>query len=599
MLKQFGTDYQGMREQFLPDPFIRFQFTSRRKKMSTILQNIEDNESGYDKRLHVKGASEIVLGLCTHYINEDGEKNVLTDDIKALIVQETITKYANNALRTICVAYRDIEEEEGGANHEEEAEDGVNKVVEMNGLVCLGILGIRDVIRPEVPDAVKICQSAGIKVRMVTGDNKVTAMAIAKECNIISKDHEDAVLEGPEFYERVGGLVYEDDIDAPDGKGKEVVGNKEEFIKIWKNLDVLARSRPEDKYLLVTGIRQLGDTVAVTGDGTNDAPALKKADVGFAMGITGTDVAKHAADIILLDDNFSSIVKACMWGRNIYANIRRFLQFQLTVNVVALISAFIGSCILRESPLKSIQLLWVNMIMDSLASLALATEPPKKELLEGPPYRRDEYIISRKMVKHILILSIWQSIVVFTMVFAGEHFIPEDPNYPLQQENGNIVPGRSYTFNGEPLYLDHIKEYGPSRHYTMVFTTFVMLQVFNMLNARKINDEANIFSGVTDNPMFMTIWLGIFVVQIFISQFTADVFQVHRQGLTLTQWAICIGLGLSSWVVSLIAKYVPDTLCPELGKKRKHIDENNAGVMNLRRGMSRQLSKRMPSMSFN
>lgn len=480
----------------------------------------------------------------------------------------------------------------------------MNKQVELNGLVCLGILGIRDIIRPEVPDAVKVCQKAGIKVRMVTGDNKVTALAIAKECQIISRDHKDSVMEGPEFYRRVGGLVCENcNMDSPcqceEKDIKEVVKNKKEFIEIWKNLDVLARSRPEDKYLLVTGIRQMGDTVAVTGDGTNDAPALKKADVGFAMGITGTDVAKHAADIILLDDNFSSIVKACMWGRNIYANIRRFLQFQLTVNIVALVSAFMGSCILRESPLKSIQLLWVNMIMDSLASLALATEPPKPELLEAPPYRRDEYIISRKMVKHILVMAIWQCIVVFTLVFAGEHMIPEDPNYFPRQENGNIFPGRTYTFNGDPLYQVYIKKYGPSRQYTIVFTVFVMLQVFNMLCARKINDEVNIFKGMTDNPMFLSIWVAIFVVQIIITQFTADIFQVNRNGLTLIQWGICLALGLSSWVVDFISKFIPDTLCPELGKKRKHFDEDNQGVLGLRRGMSRQLSRRMPSQNYN
>lgn len=172
-------------------------------------------------------------------------------------------------------------------------------------------------------------------------------------------------------------------------------------------MKVMARSRPEDKYLMVTGLRQMGCTVAVTGDGTNDAPALKKADVGFAMGKTGTDTCKMAADILITDDNFSSIVKACMWGRNVYDNIKRFLQFQLTVNVGACIITFVGATIGKESPLQAIQLLWVNLIMDSLASLALATEMPKPQLLLRAPQNRDDYIVSRKMIKHILGQAIW------------------------------------------------------------------------------------------------------------------------------------------------------------------------------------------------
>lgn len=200
---------------------------------------------------------------------------------------------------------------------------------------------------------------AGITVRMVTGDNKITALAIAKECRIITEATEtnpDSVLEGPEFYARMGGLICKTcGKDAPcecdPKKVVEGVKNIHMFAPLWKNLKVLARSRPEDKYLLVTGLKEMGDVVAVTGDGTNDAPALKKADVGFAMGITGTDVAKHAADIIVMDDNFASIVKAVMWGRSVYDNIRKFLQFQLTVNVVAMFTAFVGSVILKETPL--------------------------------------------------------------------------------------------------------------------------------------------------------------------------------------------------------------------------------------------------------
>lgn len=581
MLDKFECDYQEMRDKHLKEPFVRFPFTSRRKKMGSILTAIDDNEYRYDKRLHVKGAAEIVLGTCSHYIAADGSRKELTNEMKDDIITNVIETFARDALRTICLAYKDLKESEGGFTHEDEHEDGVNKVVEKFGLTCIGILGIRDIIRPEVPEAVQTCQRAGIKVRMVTGDNKVTALAIAKQCNIIGTDHPDAVMEGPVFYERVGGLYCANCNEnspcaCPDDKVDERVKNKEAFKSIWKNLDVLARSRPEDKYLLVTGIKEMGDVVAVTGDGTNDAPALKKADVGFAMGITGTDVAKHAADIILLDDNFASIVKACMWGRNIYDNIRRFLQFQLTVNVVALILAFIGSCILRESPLQPIQLLWVNLIMDSLASLALATEPPKPALLDRPPHARDDYIISRKMIKHILLMSFYQAAIVFTIVFAGEEFIPEESSY--SPRNGNMIAtGRLYDWSGNPLYKkyrDSDNDPGPSRHMTIVFNTFVFMQIFNMLCARKIHDELNIFSGILGNKMFIVIWLIILVLQVLITQFTQDVFVVARDGLAWHQWLICVGFGVTVLPINLLIKFIPDKVCCELGKKKKIVNED-------------------------
>ena len=348
-----------------------------------------------------------------------------------------IESFAERALRTICLSYKDLKANEGGPEHEaysknqELAEAGIREVEE-TGYTCFAILGIKDVIRPEVPGAVLQCKAASIKVRMVTGDNKITARAIAKECNIYDAGIPDdlQVMEGPFFYEKVGGLYCKNcgkscPCLCPGKDVKEGVRLMNEFKPIRENLRVLARSRPEDKYLMVTGLRECDDVVAVTGDGTNDAPALKKADVGFAMGIAGTDVAKHACDIILLDDNFSSIVKACMWGRNIYDNIRRFLQFQLTVNVVAMTTALVGAVILKESPLQPIQLLWLNLIMDSLGSLALATEPPTSALLKRKPQSREDYIVSHKMVKHILGAAIFELIVVFVIVFAGDRFIPE------------------------------------------------------------------------------------------------------------------------------------------------------------------------------
>lgn len=196
----------------------------------------------------------------------------------------------------------------------------------------------------------------------------------------------------------------------------------ENFKKVADQLCVLARSSPDDKYLIATGLKQLDNVVAMTGDGTNDAPALKKADIGFAMGIAGTQVAKEASGIILLDDNFSSIVTAMKWGRNIFDCIRKFLQFQLTVNFVALVMAFVGGAVLRESPLNPIQMLWVNLIMDTLASLALATEPPSDELLKRKPYSRHESLITANMWKNIIAQGCMQILILGTILFKGTYF---------------------------------------------------------------------------------------------------------------------------------------------------------------------------------
>ena len=325
---------------------------------------------------------------------------------------------------------------------------------------------------------------------------------------------------------------------------------------------------------MVAGLRELGDIVAVTGDGTNDAPALKRADVGFAMQ-TGTQVAHNAAAIIIQDDNFASIVAACMWGRNVYDNIRRFLQFQLTVNVVALVTAFIGSVILWESPLAAIQLLWVNLIMDSLASLALATELPKKSLLQRPPYRKKEYIINQKMMKHILGQAAFQAIILFIFVFAGHLFIPEsyeglgniDPKIGIYKElieshpqqyyrewdGEHVMNGMVQDFYGLDVYR-HYANHTPSRHLSIVFNLFVLFQIFNMLAARKINDEFNILEGMSTNFMFITVWLIIVIGQVLITQFGSKAMKVHIRGITFEQWIICLVISAFSLVVNAVLK---------------------------------------------
>lgn len=567
---------------------IRFQFDSARKRMSTVLDLDEgaQTEHNYPKRLHTKGASEIILDTCTHYLNEQGEK-VLLDDQMSQQLKQTITEYAKQALRTIAFAYKDLQPNEGGAKHNDFRDGSKIAQIEEGGYTLISIAGIKDIIREEVPEAVAQCNEAGVRVRMVTGDNLITAIAIAKECGIIydGEENEECVcMEGPQFNEYVGSLVHKDTkerITIMGAEGdKEVIGNINNMKTVRQKLKVLARSRPNDKYIMVAGLKQLGDIVAVTGDGTNDAPALRKADVGFAMQ-TGTQVAADASDIIIQDDNFASIVKACKWGRNVYDNIRRFLQFQLTVNVVALITAFIGSVIMWESPLQAIQLLWVNLIMDSLASLALATEEPKPELLQRPPYRKKEYIISVKMTKHILGQAFFQAIILFFFVFGAHTFVPEDPETAIISEYFAEHPTEKYrdwdqnlvfsgivqAIDGSPVYAP-FKVHTDSRHLTVVFNLFVFFQIFNMIASRKINDEVNIFEGVFQNTMFMVVWIIIVAGQFFMVQFGGRSMKVHLNGLTGTQWIITVCIALVTFIWNFVLKKcIPDSWAPVMGEE--------------------------------
>jgi Ca2+-transporting ATPase len=340
LAKGLGVDYTRVRaEMKLVE---QFPFTSDRKRMSTIVESTWRDPQGQGKYVqYVKGASEIVLELCRFECHPDGGRPLPISRDAMRQYEAAIDGFARSGLRTLTVAYRWLDDVPKPGDKDAEAD-----------LVLIGVLGIKDPVREQVPAAVRRCQSAGITVRMVTGDNILTANHIAAECGILT---DNAVsIEGPQFRAM----------------------SDEQRLKIIPRLRVLARSSPEDKQVLVKALMGMGEVVAVTGDGTNDAPALKEADVGFAMGIAGTDIAKNASDIILLDDNFASIVNAIKWGRNVFDAIRKFLQFQLAVNVVALVVVFVGSVADGESPMSTVQLLWVNLIMDTLGALALATGDP-------------------------------------------------------------------------------------------------------------------------------------------------------------------------------------------------------------------------------
>jgi P-type Ca2+ transporter type 2B len=290
--------------------------------------------------------------------------------------------------------------------------------------------------------------------------------------------------------------------------------------------------------------------VAVTGDGTNDGPALKKADIGFAMGITGTSVAKDAADIILMDDNFTSIVKAVKWGRCVYDCLCGFLQFQLTVNIAAVIVAVFGACILMESPLKAIHLLWINLIMDSLASLALATEMPVDALLDRKPYGRSRPLISPTMWRNMVLHAVYQVGVTLWLIWDGENVFTGSEAFPSGRPQSV-----SLGVSKDPC-KDHSKS--PTVHYTIVFNVFVLMQLFNEINSRRINNEANVFEHILASPYFVIVVGVTMGLQILLVEFGDRAFGTTT--LSGPQWAFCLGLGLFELVWYQIIRFVPPSL---------------------------------------
>ncbi|KAF1785221.1 P-type ATPase, cytoplasmic domain N [Phytophthora cactorum] len=517
-VRDCGVDYSNVRANTEIGHMLTF--SSKKKRMSVVVKR-----SASTCRIYTKGATEVVLGLCSKMKRLDGSVASLDGNQKDIIGTSIIEKFASQGFRTLCLSYRDVE------TSAEEISQWSDDEVEKD-LTCIAIVGIEDPVRKEVPDSIKLCHRAGIIVRMVTGDNITTARSIAGKCGIISPNDGSLVIEGQEFRTRV-----------LDGNGNII---QSEFDKIWPLLRVMARSSPKDKYTLVTGLMQSNlmpygpQVVAVTGDGTNDAPALKKANVGFAMGISGTAVAKDASDIILMDDNFTSIVGAIKWGRNVYDSIAKFLMFQLTVNVVAISLAFLGAVILEQSPLTAVQLLWVNLIMDSFASLALATEPPTQALLERRPYPKTKPLLSKIMTKHIVGQSIYQLVILLLLTFVGEKML-------------DVPSGRFQD-------LDEDHKHDPTQHMTVIFNTFVWMQLFNELNCRKIHDEPNVLEGLLGNRVYIYVTLLQILMQLVIVQCTGSFF--NCEPLTAGQWGISIGLGAVSMPLRVVlrclsAKWLP------------------------------------------
>ncbi|KAI5649271.1 hypothetical protein M9H77_35276 [Catharanthus roseus] len=464
-------------------------FNSKKKRSGVLIQKNVDNSI----HVHWKGAAEMILAMCSHYYDLDGEVIVLDDD-KRKHFNQIIQGMAASSLRCIAFAQKQIVE----ANHDNEE---IKQQLPENGLTLLGIVGIKDPCRPGVKKAVEDCQQAGVNIKMITGDNIFTATAIATECGILGPNHkvnDGSVVEGVEFRN------YSD----------------EERMEKVDKIVVMARSSPFDKDLMVKCLKQKGHVVAVTGDGTNDAPALKEADIGLSMGIQGTEVAKESSDIVILDDNFASVATVLRWGRCVYNNIQKFIQFQLTVNVAALVINFIAAVSAGEVPLTAVQLLWVNLIMDTLGALALATERPTKELMEKPPVGRTEPLITNIMWRNLLAQALYQISVLLTLQFKGESI-----------------------FNVNKKVND-----------TLIFNTFVLCQVFNEFNARKL-EKKNVFVGIHKNKLFLGI-IGITIIlQVVMVEFLKRFANTER--LNWGQWGACIGFAAASWPIGWLIKFIP------------------------------------------
>ena len=483
-------------------------FDSDRKCMGVVIRLASGSY-----RLLVKGAAELLLAKATKELIDETEDNLISQDLNKLSIQrasQAIDDFASKSLRTIGMLYKDFPQWPPAGARRVDGDKSMAVFEDVfQDMTLLAILGIQDPLRDGVSQAVKQCQAAGVVVRMVTGDNITTASAIATECGIKTADG--IAMEGPKFRQ-----LSDSDMDA-----------------LLPRLQVLARSSPDDKRILVARLKHLGETVAVTGDGTNDGPALKTADVGFSMGIAGTEVAKEASAIILMDDNFSSIVKAIMWGRSVNDAVSKFLQFQITVNITAVVLAFISAVSSPDmhSVLSAVQLLWVNLIMDTFAALALATDAPTEKILNRPPVPKRAALITTNMWKMIIGQAIYQLAVTFTLYFAGAQILGyhdlDANNHKLREELN-----------------------------TVVFNTFVWMQIFNEFNNRRLDNKYNIFEGVLKNYFFIGINCVMVGGQVMIVFVGGKAFQIRR--IDGTQWAVCILCALPCLLWAILLRTIPD-----------------------------------------
>lgn len=492
-----GVHYGALRDE--ADVVDRVEFNSARKYMMTAVA--EDGEV----HVLVKGAPEIVAGLCTQVATPEGPAAM--DDARREEILAAVRRYAAMGNRTL-----------GFASGAKPA--GTSGEDLLGGLTFDALFVIADPLRDEVPAAVGRCRHAGVKIMIITGDIKETGAEIGRQAGVVAAE-DDLVLEGHEFR-----AMTDDEAEAR-----------------LDRIRVLARALPDDKKRMVELLQGRGEVVSVTGDGVNDAPALVTADVGFAMG-SGSKVAREASDIVIVDDNFVSLVRAIRWGRSVFENIRKFLQFQLTVNVAALATAFVAAVLGKGTPLTAVQLLWVNLIMDSLAALALALEPPRDELFEQPPHGREEPLISRSMWAHILVLGAFM-FVVLQLVLNTDLFIDLAE---VSRHAGETLRGIDAPTQGDLDRADTVYRY------TLLFNVFVWMQIWNEFNCRSVRFNRNPFRGLWESRTFLAIVGAIVALQVLLIEFGGQVFSTVA--LSWRDWLVSVGLGATVLVVGALVRVV-------------------------------------------
>lgn len=480
----YNNSYDYIKEREKANIVHQIPFTSKRKRMSTII-----NESTTCTVL-TKGAPEVVLELCQYEHIADATVK-LTPERKQEILNE-IEGLQKKSMRVLGFSYKNISEEVAMTS-----EEGIIE----NELVFTGFVGIKDPLRPEVKEAVETAKKAGVSTKMLTGDNINTAIAIGEELGLL-KDGLRAVE-----------ASYIDTL------------SEEELREEIKTIGIVARSKPDTKMKIVQALQHEGEVVAVTGDGINDAPALTKADVGIAMGIAGTEVSKNAADIILTDDSFGTIVKGIKWGRGIYENFQRFIQFQLTVNIVAFLTAILSVIFDFEMPFTTIQLLWVNIIMDGPPALSLGLEPVRDKVLNRKPTNRNSSIITSKMLKSIILNAAYiTAVIMIQMIFN-----------PLGAE----VPPEGFK--------------GPNEMETVLFALFAFNALFNAFNCREFGTDS-IFPYFTSNTIALKIIALTAVVQIFVTDIFSGFF--NAVSLSPIMWVKIIAASCLVVVFNEVIKFV-------------------------------------------